>query len=251
MIKNIRDDIERKDAVFAVCQSTYSLVEVLDKKKHNYLEAVRQKRRDLEYMAGTTKSTGSRIIGGFFTALTDAINRYGYLKTTICDELCDKFKDDYYVFSEKGVDWLKIEVMQRFNNDYSERANKYISIIQEYEPDFQDPRPSKSESTRTNTTQSSTSNSTQLGGCYVATAVYGSYDCPQVWTLRRYRDFNLAKKWYGRAFINLYYTLSPSIVKWFGDTVWFKEIWKRSLDRLVFRLNQRGIKDTPYEDQRW
>ena len=26
------------------------------------------------------------------------------------------------------------------------------------------------------------------GGCYVATAVYGSYDCPQVWTLRRVRD---------------------------------------------------------------
>src|SRR5699024_12626084 len=22
------------------------------------------------------------------------------------------------------------------------------------------------------------------GGCYVATAVYGSYDCPEVWTLR-------------------------------------------------------------------
>ena len=31
------------------------------------------------------------------------------------------------------------------------------------------------------------------GGCYVATAVYGSYDCPEVWTLRRYRDLYLAK----------------------------------------------------------
>ena len=26
------------------------------------------------------------------------------------------------------------------------------------------------------------------GPCYVATAVYGSYDCPEVWTLRRFRD---------------------------------------------------------------
>ena len=33
----------------------------------------------------------------------------------------------------------------------------------------------------------------KTGGCYVATAVYGSYDCPQVWTLRRYRDDILAK----------------------------------------------------------
>ena len=32
---------------------------------------------------------------------------------------------------------------------------------------------------------------TQKRGCYVATAVYGSYDCPEVWTLRRYRDDTL------------------------------------------------------------
>ena len=41
-------------------------------------------------------------------------------------------------------------------------------------------------------------------GCYVATAVYGSYDCPQVWTLRRFRDHTLAASWYGRAFIRAY-----------------------------------------------
>ena len=40
-------------------------------------------------------------------------------------------------------------------------------------------------------------------GCYVATAVYGSYDCPQVWTLRRFRDNALAKTWYGRACIRI------------------------------------------------
>ena len=45
------------------------------------------------------------------------------------------------------------------------------------------------------------------GGCYVATCVYGSYDCPQVWTLRRYRDYTLVKTWYGRSFIRTYYTI--------------------------------------------
>lgn len=35
-------------------------------------------------------------------------------------------------------------------------------------------------------------------GCYVATAVYGSYDCPEVWTLRRFRDERLAQTWNGR-----------------------------------------------------
>ncbi|HIZ10458.1 MAG TPA: leucine-rich repeat protein, partial [Candidatus Borkfalkia avicola] len=41
------------------------------------------------------------------------------------------------------------------------------------------------------------------GGCYIATAVYGSYDCPQVWTLRRYRDFSLSRTAPGRLFVKL------------------------------------------------
>lgn len=89
------------------------------------------------------------------------------------------------------------------------------------------------------------------GGCYVATAVYGSYDCPQVWTLRRFRDYELAKTWYGRAFIHTYYAISPTIVKWFGNTTWFKKMWKGTLDRMVSSLNNKGVADTPYEDRKW
>lgn len=89
------------------------------------------------------------------------------------------------------------------------------------------------------------------GGCYVATAVYGSYDYPQVWTLRRYRDYTLAETWYGRAFIRTYYAISPTLVKWFGHTEWFKRMWKGKLDRMVADLNAEGVKDTPYEDQPW
>ena len=88
-------------------------------------------------------------------------------------------------------------------------------------------------------------------GCYIATAVYGSYDCPQVWTLRRFRDHTLAETWYGRVFIHIYYAISPTIVKWFGHTEWFKKIWKDKLDRMVAKLNASGIESTPYEDRRW
>lgn len=88
-------------------------------------------------------------------------------------------------------------------------------------------------------------------GCYVATAVYGSYDCPEVWTLRRFRDNTLATTWYGRAFIHTYYAISPTLVKWFGDTVWFKSMWKPKLDRMVKNLRDQGIEDTPYDDKRW
>ena len=89
------------------------------------------------------------------------------------------------------------------------------------------------------------------GGCYVATAVYGSYDCPEVWTLRRYRDFTLAKTRYGRAFIRAYYAVSPTLVKWFGMTAWFNNLWKPVLDRLVARLQAEGYSNTPYNDRIW
>ena len=89
------------------------------------------------------------------------------------------------------------------------------------------------------------------GGCYVATCVYGSYDCPQVWTLRRFRDDTLASTWYGRLFIRTYYAVSPTLVKWFGNTNWFRTFWKGKLDRMVSRLAENGVENTPYEDKAW
>ena len=86
-------------------------------------------------------------------------------------------------------------------------------------------------------------------GCYVATAVYGSYDCPEVWTLRRFRDNMLDRTWYGRAFIRAYYAVSPALVRWFGTTGWFRSLFKAPLDRFVRKLRQRGVQDTPYQDK--
>lgn len=90
----------------------------------------------------------------------------------------------------------------------------------------------------------------QKGGCYVATCVYGSYDCPEVWTLRRYRDYTLAETWYGRAFIKTYYAISPTIVKWFGNTDWFKALWRGKLDKMIEKLNRQGVDNTPYSDKK-
>lgn len=91
----------------------------------------------------------------------------------------------------------------------------------------------------------------KTGGCYIATAVYGSYDCPNVWTLRRYRDYYLAKTWYGRRFIHNYYTVSPMIVKYFGHTKWFRKFWQVKLDKKVLELQTKGVESTPYEDKNW
>lgn len=88
-------------------------------------------------------------------------------------------------------------------------------------------------------------------GCYVATCVYGSYDCPQVWTLRRFRDGFLGRHFLGRCFIRAYYAVSPTLVRLFGDAQWFRRLWRGRLDRMVARLRQKGYADTPYCDRAW
>ena len=85
-------------------------------------------------------------------------------------------------------------------------------------------------------------------GCYIATSVYQSYDCPQVWTLRRYRDEKLKKSACGRLFVKVYYAVSPALVRMFGKQKWFCSFWKKVLDAKVKKLNGQGFEDTPYDD---
>lgn len=146
------------------------------------------------------------------------------------DLVIQLFGDEY------GIDiavpcWEKGTMLARA---YPEKGhvNEYIEKIRRFNPDYQMPSDKK-------------------GGCYIATAVYGSYDCPQVWTLRRYRDNTLAETWYGRAFIRFYYAISPTLVSWFGERKWFKQLWKGKLDYMVERLKRNGVKDTPYDDRKW
>ena len=90
--------------------------------------------------------------------------------------------------------------------------------------------------------------SQKTGGCYVATCVYGSYDCPEVWVLRRYRDNTLDNKFLGKTFIRVYYAVSPTLVKLFGKQKWFVFGCKSILDKIVKKLETKGVENTPYND---
>lgn len=141
------------------------------------------------------------------------------------------------------------------------REEKFQKLVELYErikilvPDFETPE--LPDPVGINIPDSFTENAvnnqqaTNNSGCYVATAVYGSYDCPEVWTLRRFRDNALATTWYGQIFIRTYYAISPTLVKWFGKTKWFKNLLKPTLDRIVKQLKENGIEDTPYDDLTW
>ena len=85
-----------------------------------------------------------------------------------------------------------------------------------------------------NPTSPASNSSTSNGeGCYIATCVYGSYDAPEVLTLRRFRDEILKKHMLGRAFIRCYYAISPHLVKCFGESEWFHRFWRKRLDGMV------------------
>jgi hypothetical protein len=88
----------------------------------------------------------------------------------------------------------------------------------------------------------------QDSGCYVATSIYESYDCPPVWVLRRFRDESLANTGLGRKFISTYYLISPRLVDLLGNSRVFKSAVKPLLNTLVRTLTRRGYSDFPYLD---
>ncbi len=52
-----------------------------------------------------------------------------------------------------------------------------------------------------------------FSSCFIATAVYGNSNAPEVVTLRRFRDNTLRSSFVGRTFIALYYALSPRVAR--------------------------------------
>jgi hypothetical protein len=66
-------------------------------------------------------------------------------------------------------------------------------------------------------------NSSDGGGCYIATMAYGDYEHPQVVILRNFRDETLAKSLLGRWFVKTYYHYSPILVEKLKDYHWINK----------------------------
>lgn len=180
-----------------------------------------------------------------------AINRIAckHLMYTLGDQIESTF-DNEKVKNKAVTAWMSgiqlhydLTRIMPNKTDAISQISSYANKVKKYNPEYESPL-DKVKST-------STGASASAGGCYIATCVYGSYDCPQVWTLRRYRDYTLALTWYGRTFIRFYYSVSPTIVKLFGDKKWFQRIFKMKLDKMVEKLHSQGYSETPYNDKEW
>ena len=92
--------------------------------------------------------------------------------------------------------------------------------------------------------QSHASNAGSSGGwCYIATAIYGSYDAAPVLTLRRFRDQDLVRSAVGRASVRIYYAISPTLAHHFQRIRPLNTLGKLLLDHLVERLDRREAAD--------
>jgi hypothetical protein len=52
------------------------------------------------------------------------------------------------------------------------------------------------------------------GGCFIATAAYGSPYAPQIILLQQFRDMRLRKTWFGPSIISTYERYSPPLANW-------------------------------------
>lgn len=140
------------------------------------------------------------------------------------------FKNGAIACSENGYDksWSKMRASGITANFVREKIIEKIALMQ-----IESDRPKSN-------------NANSNDGCYIATAVYGTYDCPELWVLRRYRDYELRRNPLGRAFIRIYYSTSPKLVRIFGDSIMFNTISKKLLDKKVEALRVRGYSDKEY-----
>lgn len=79
------------------------------------------------------------------------------------------------------------------------------------------------------------------GGCFIATAAYGSYLHPQVRILRDFRDRYLLSNRPGRAFVALYYRLSPPLADFIAGHELLRGVTRVALTPIIVAVAYPGM----------
>lgn len=79
------------------------------------------------------------------------------------------------------------------------------------------------------------------GGCFIATAAFGSYLDPRVQVLRSFRDNYLLNNALGLAFVRFYYEMSPPLAEYISKHESLKTVTRWVLTPIVYALQYPGI----------
>lgn len=81
-----------------------------------------------------------------------------------------------------------------------------------------------------------TSSSTPTGGCFIATAAYGTEMAPEVQTLRKFRDEDMLTNPIGTALVHGYYFVSPPIADYIRNKENLKSAVRTALKPIIFTV---------------
>jgi len=150
---------------------------------------------------------------------------------------CNTSFDEYYGYADKFGNkgpLTKAEIMNTTLQKYAMRAIEYApkDMADKYRNQIKN-SVDYVESVRRGSYDKQTN---KKHGCYIATAVYGSYECDEVYSLRRFRDDRLSKHYFGRFLIRVYYIVSPRLAGRIGHFPMVKGVIRNLLDRVVRRV---------------
>ena len=159
------------------------------------------------------------------------------------------------ICEEAGIPIIRFWTSYGVNKEYISKklsealSDKEIQRIHHFT--LKQPESETTDTAQPSNTQNKNQKTEKKKGCYIATCVYGSYDCAPVWVLRRFRDDFLSQNIFGRLFIFLYYLISPTIVRMFGQRNWFVMPTKTVLDSFVSYLEKKGFSHDFYNDTKY
>lgn len=154
-------------------------------------------------------------------------------QTHLIPERRERDKKVACICEEAGIPLIKLWISYGVNREYiKKRLTETLAALPAERIHHFNPVPEET----TQTAPKQPQPAAKKEGCYIATCVYGSYDCPQVRLLRRFRDESLKKNIPGRIFIRAYYAVSPTLVRRFGSSPSFCAFWRNILDFLIQRL---------------
>ena len=150
---------------------------------------------------------------------------------------CHAAFDRYYNYEDKYGNrgpLTKAQIMNETLQKYAVRAIDYApeETAQNYRREIKESQ-DYIESVRRGNYDTKTS---KKSGCYIATAVYGSYECDEVFVLRRFRDDYLTRHFWGRWFIRFYYLVGPCLANQMNPSSKISSLFRRLLNGFISRM---------------